>query len=119
MWFGLLGAPAAWTIELLSGYSLEEWFACSPATTTEGLILGVSVRSLAIVIPVATAGVAVLAGLVAAGCLRRISSEPDDHVTQRARWMALAGVLNSVLYGLVIVTSLVAPLLLDVCATTP
>ena len=119
LWFGVLGAPTAWAIELVSGYSLEEWFACSPATTTEGEILGVGVRALAVAIPLAMTVLALVAGLVAASCLRRIPSEPGDHITQRARWMAWAGIFNSVLYGLAIVTSLAAPLLLDVCATTP
>ena len=119
LWFGLLGAPIAWTVGLLSGYSLEEWFACSPATTKEGVILGMSVRTLGVAITVATTAVAVGAGLVAAACLRRIPREPRDHITQRALWMARAGVFNSVLYALVIVTSVAAPLLLDICATTP
>lgn len=119
LWFGILGGPAAWAVGLVSGYSLEEWFACSPATTTEGQVLGIGVRVLGLVIPIAAGAVAAAAGLVAATCLRRIPSEPRDHVTQRAKWMAWAGIFNSVLYGLAIVTTVAAPLLLDVCATTP
>ena len=119
LWFGVLGGPAAWTIQLLSGYSLEEWFACSPATTSEGVILGLGVRTWALAIPVTGALVTLVAGLVAWSCLRRIPRAPTDHVTQRARWMAWAGILNSILYGLVIVTSTAVPLVLDACATTP
>ena len=43
LWFGVLGSPVAWLGHLLLNYSLEEWFACSPATTDRGEILGFSV----------------------------------------------------------------------------
>lgn len=119
LWFGVLGGPAAWAVALVAGYSLEEWFACSPATTTEGVILGIGVRTLAYAIPLGMTGFAVLAGVTSFACLRRIPAEPLDHVTQRARWMAWAGIFNSVLYALAIITSVAGPLFLDVCATTP
>lgn len=119
LWFGVLGAPTAWALGLLSGYSLEEWFACSPAATDQGEVLGLGVRALGLVIPIAMTGVAVAAGLVAGRCLRAIPKQPGDHITARARWMAWAGIFNSVLYGLAIAVTVAAPLLLGVCETTP
>ena len=119
LWFGVLGAPLAWTVELVAGYSLEEWFACSPATSTPGDILGLDVRAVALGISLATVVVAVAAGLVSLRCLRRIEPDATDRVHQRARWMAIAGIMNSTLYGLAIVTSMFAPLILRVCETTP
>lgn len=118
LWFGVLGAPTAWAIALVVGYSLEEWFACSPATTDEGTILGFGVRPLATAVSTAMFLVAVGAGIVAWRCLARIRSE-DDPTIQRARWMAIAGVMNSILYALAIVVTLLVPLLLRVCETTP
>lgn len=119
LWFGVLGAPSAWAVGLVSGYSLEEWFACSPATTDQGEILGIGVRVLGLVIPVAMSAIALAAGIASARCLGRIPSRPADHITERARWMAWAGIFNSVLYGLATAVTVAAPLLLGVCETTP
>ena len=118
LWFGLLGAPAAWAIALLVGYSLEEWFACSPAATEPGTVLGVDVGAAGLGIAIAMLLVAIASGLVAWSCLVRIPADGEASV-QRARWMAIAGIMNSVLYGLAIVTSMFAPVLLNVCETTP
>jgi hypothetical protein len=105
-------------VELLVGYSLEEWFACAPAVTTEGVILGIGVKTIAFAVPAAMLVVAVASGLVALRCLRRIEPRHDPSL-QRARWMAIAGVMNSVLYSLTILASLAVPAFLMVCETTP
>lgn len=118
LWFGVLGAPAAWAIALLVGYSLEEWFACSPATVEEGSILGLGVRTIAIVVPATMLVVAVSAGLVAWRCLNRVEDR-EEAALRRARWMAIAGIFNSILYGLAIATSLFAPAILEICETSP
>lgn len=113
LWFGVLGAPAAWTFQLMLNYSLEEWFACSPASQTRGLVLGVDVDVVATVITATLAVVGVLAGLVSLRCLRRIKSVGEDG--GRARWMAIAGVMNSLLYTLIILFSFVVPVVLGTC----
>lgn len=120
LWFAVLGAPAAWAAQLLVNYSLEEWFACAPAVTAEGRVIGVAVPTFALVVTIGLTLLATSAGSVALSCLRRIQAhDGDTHVSQRARWMAIAGVMNSVLYLLLIVASFGPPLLLDVCRTTP
>lgn len=113
LWFGILGAPAAWTFQLLLNYSLEEWFACSPASQTRGLVLGVDVGLVATSITAALAFVAVLAGVVSIRCLKAI--KPVGEAGGRARWMAIAGVMNSVLYTVIILFSFVVPLILGTC----
>lgn len=119
LWFGALGAPAAWTVQLIVNYSLEEWFACAPATTVRGEVLGVGVPTTALVVTSATTLIALAAGLVSLRCYRRITDGPADEVGSRARWMALAGMMNSVLYLIVILASVGPPLLLDVCESSP
>ncbi len=118
LWFGALGAPAAWTVQLLLNYSLEEWFACSPSVTTEGEVVGVRVPSAALAISGALTAVAVVAGVVAFRCYRKIAGDGDEAET-RAKWMALAGILNSILYLIVMMASFGPPLILDVCEVSP
>jgi hypothetical protein len=55
---------------------------------------------------------------VAWSCYRKIRADGDE-ATTRARWMALAGIMNSILYLIVILASFGPPLLLDVCEVSP
>lgn len=119
LWFGALGGPAAWTVQLVLNYSLEEWFACSPSATTRGEVVGLQVPTAAVVTSAVLGAVAVLAGLVSFSCYRKIRNDPGDDVSSRAKWMALAGIMNSVLYLIVILASFGPPLLLDVCEVSP
>ena len=118
LWFGVLGAPAAWTIQLVATYSLEEWFACSPSTTSRGQILGRSVSTTAIAITVVLTLVALAAAAVSVALYRKLPAT-DGEVAVRAKWMALAGVMNGVLYLILVVASFGPPLLLEVCETSP
>ena len=118
LWFGALGAPAAWTVQLLLNYSLEEWFACSPSATRKGEVVGLQVPTAALLTSGALMAVAVVAGLVSVSCYRKIG-DGSNEVTSRAKWMALAGIMNSVLYLIVILASFGPPLLLDICETSP
>lgn len=119
LWFGALGGPVAWTVQLILNYSLEEWFACSPSATDRGEVVGLEVPTAAIVTSSLLSVIAVAAGLVAFSCYRKIGAQPDDEVSSRARWMALAGIMNSILYLIVIAASFGPPLLLDVCEASP
>ena len=118
LWFGVLGAPVAWAIQLVANYSLEEWFACAPATTDRGEVLGRSVPSTALAITIVLTLVALAAAAVSIALYRRFPST-DGERTIRAKWMALAGVMNGVLYLVLILASVGPPLLLDVCETSP
>jgi hypothetical protein len=119
LWFGLLAAPIAWTIELIVNYSLEEWFACAPSTRDEGRVLGLSVDTVAVLITSVLAAVALAGLLVSLACRRGLQETDDGHIDQRARWMALAGIFNSVLYLVIILVSFGPPALLDACRTSP
>lgn len=119
LWFGVLGSPSAWALQLVVNYSLEEWFACSPSASEEGQILGVGVDTFATVVTSTLALVALAALVVSIACYRRLGRTGDGDVPQRARWMALAGIFNGVLYTLMIVVSYGPAAILDVCRTTP
>lgn len=119
LWFGALGAPTAWVVQLVVNYSLEEWFACSPATTDRGQVLDMNVPTAALLTSGVLTLVALAAGAVSISCYRRIRGDASDEVAGRAKWMALAGIMNSVLYLIVIVASFGPPLLLDVCEVSP
>ena len=119
LWFGVLAAPIAWTLQLLVNYSLEEWFACAPSTTAEGEVVGLSVGTAAIVVTSVLAAVSLAGLFVSLGCRRALRDSGAGETDQRARWMALAGVFNSILYLAIIVASYGPPLVLDVCETSP
>ena len=118
LWFGVLGGPVAWSTQLIVNYSLEEWFACAPSTTARGEVLGLQVPTAALIVSGTLAMIAVAAGAVSYLGYRRIRANGDE-VTTRIRWMALAGIMNSVLYLIVILASFGPPLLLDVCEVSP
>ena len=120
LWFATLAPPAAWATQLIVNYSLEEWFACAPSTQERGEILGLGVRPVALVVTTALAALAVAGLLVAFSCLRRLRAVDDPSgTTERARWMAIAGVFNGILYGIIILASYGPPLLLDTCTSPP
>jgi hypothetical protein len=96
LWFGLLGAPAAWVLELVAGYGVEET-ACSEGTSqwdlnaglAHGLVFGI------------TAALALGAGAAAVWSWQ--NATPD--VRGRVAWMGYSAVLISVLFiALVLMT---------------
>jgi hypothetical protein len=117
LWFAVLGAPIAWVTHMMIGYSTEEWFACSPSTTHPGEMFGLDVRTFVVILTVVMALVALAALLAAISCLRKIG--PAEDTNRRPRWMAIAGIMNSVLYLLIILGGLGPALILDVCERSP
>ena len=122
LWFGVLGSPLAWVGHLGGNYSLEEWFACSESAHEEGKILGVGVEPFSLLFNSAMLALAVLSGLVAYGCWKKLrgrdGQEVDERV-ERARWMAFAGIVEAALFLGIILLGYLPVLTLDVCETTP
>ena len=128
LWFGVLGSPLAWVGHLGVNYSLEEWFACSESAHHKGEILGVGVKTVSLVFNSAMVAVAVLSGLVALSCWRKLKAQGGDENgddqngddrTERARWMAFAGIVEAALFLGIILLGYLPNLMLDVCETTP
>jgi hypothetical protein len=119
LWFGVLGSPVAWLGHLLLNYSLEEWLACSPATTDRGEILGFSVDQVSWTLNALMVLTAAAAGLTALASWRRLRRASDGDVLERERWMAFAGIVEGVIFVGAILLGFLPPLLLDTCATSP
>jgi hypothetical protein len=119
LWFGVLGSPLAWLGHLGLNYSLEEWFACSTATTDRGEILGFTVDQVSWTLNSLMALAAAAAGLAALSSWRRLTRASDGDVLERERWMAFAGMVEGVIFFGAILLGYLPPLLLDTCATSP
>ena len=128
LWFGVLGSPLAWAGLLGVNYSREEWFACSESAHHKGEILGVGVKTVSLVFNSAMVAVAVLSGLVALSCWRKLKAQGGDEDgddqdgddrLERARWMAFAGTVEAALFLGIILLGYLPSLMLDVCETTP
>jgi len=123
LWFGVLGSPLAWAGHLGVNYSLEEWFACSESAHHQGEVLGVGVKTFSLVFNSAMVAVAVLSGLVALSCQRKLKAQggdaSGDDQLERARWMAFAGIVEAALFLGIILLGYLPSLMIDVCETTP
>lgn len=119
LWFAVLGSPLAWATHLVVSYSLEEWFACSPSAGEPGEILGFSVRTVAFVVNTALAVIAAASLAGALACRRRLPLGTGDERLDRARWMALAAIVEGALFLPAILLGLVPPVMLGVCETVP
>jgi hypothetical protein len=119
LWFGVLGSPVAWLGHLVLNYSLEEWFACSPATSDKGEILGFTVDQVSWTLNSLMALTAAAAGVTALASWRRLRRVSNGDVLDRERWMAFAGMVEGVIFVGAILLGYLPPLLLDTCATSP
>jgi hypothetical protein len=111
LWFAVLAPPVAWATQLGLAYSAEDFISCTPAGRFTTTIAGLSLRAVMVVIDAAFLAVCIAALLSALHCLRVNAAEPSG----RASWMALAGVVNSVLFGLLIAVAFLPPLLFSAC----
>lgn len=118
LWFGALGAPLAWFAMLYVNYGLEEVIACSRGARPMAEIWGVGLRSFVLLVNGGLFAVAVAALLVSVIWFRRLR-DADESVGGVGRWMALAGIINSVTFGLVLAVGFVPPLILGTCEVTP
>ena len=110
LWFGVLAGPLLWFVQLNVNYQWEEVLACSPSATHPHVVLGVGVRTLIVVVNTVTTAVVLAALVVALRCHRRSGSGIG-------RWMALAGIINSVLFLLLIVVGYAPAVILKTCQT--
>jgi len=121
LWFGVLAGPILWFVQLNVNYQWEEFEACSPSATHRGAVLGLGVRTLIVVVNTVVAAVVLVALAGAVRCYRRTAVVEAGGVrtTERMRdiahWMALAGIVNSVLFLLLIVVGYAPAIILEPC----
>lgn len=118
LWFGVLAAPLAWSVQLVVGWALEEMIACTPGAGFSGVIWGVDVRTLILAMNAALGGI-VLAALASSVRARGRLRAANHSTGEVDRWMATAGIINSVVFGILVFTGFLPPLTLEVCRTTP
>lgn len=119
LWFGLLAAPVAWAVQLAVAPDLTELL-CLPGSTASGRgeVYGLSIEVFILALSAGLTLVAVLGGLAAASCRRKILDAPDPTPGGRAGWMARAGVMVSSLFTLAIVVGFIPAALLESCGAS-
>jgi hypothetical protein len=114
LWFGLLGGPIAWSVQLVLNYALEEGIACTPASRTPGAILGLSTSFWIVVVSAVLAAITLAALTTSIAAFRRLRRD-DSTPGRRAEWMAFAGIVNSVVFLLPILLAFIPALVLETC----
>jgi NAD/NADP transhydrogenase beta subunit len=112
LWFGIFVGPLAWGLQILIGYNVEE-IVCAESSQSQQL-LGIAVEPFILILHLVLTAITFLGVLVSFGCWRK-TSQSDTSVGGRARWMAVAGIMVSVLFLIVIVSGFFPPLFLDAC----
>jgi hypothetical protein len=128
LWFAVLGSPLAWAGHLGINYSIEEWLTCSRSAKEQGEFLGLTTDTLVLLVNTAMLAVAALSGLVAVSCWRSLRAragddeageEGGDETTERARWMAFAGMVEGGLFVGIILLGYLPTLIIGTCETSP
>jgi hypothetical protein len=117
LWFGLFGAPVAWSLQLLTSYALVA-HGCYPDAEPMTMPVVPGLRTLVLGTGAAALVVALLAG---SSAWRSWRATQDGHEALleagegRTRFMALAGMLLSAVFVLGIVMNVVPLLMLRPC----
>jgi hypothetical protein len=111
LWFGILAGPAAWALQVLIGYGAEE-IACSAGSQTSEL-LGIGIHPWIVATHILLIAVTLVAGVVSSYCWR--GTKPEATTGDRARWMALTGLMVSVLFLIVLAAGFFPSLFLSTC----
>jgi hypothetical protein len=106
LWIGLLAAPVAWALDLLSSYAAVKWTCSSQHTSALHLI---TLGALLI-----TAGGAA-ASWTAFQRTPEPSSEDGPRPVDRGKFMAMLGLLSSAMFALAMIANAVPRVLLDAC----
>jgi hypothetical protein len=115
LWFGVLGGPAAWSLQLVVGYGLEE-IACSSATAGDDLG-GLGVEPMIATLTAVLAGVALAAAAVSFRHYQAVSRGRIEDPRGRVGFLALGGAIASALFLVIIVLGGVQLTVLDSCGT--
>jgi hypothetical protein len=115
LWFAVLAGPSAWVLQLYVGAYLTDVVCRRGAGDSLGEVLGLSNTVFVTVLTSITAAIA-LAALGASVYAYRKLKASDQSTGGRALWMARIGVLDSLLFGVLIVLMYIASSRLAECA---
>lgn len=110
LWFAVLGAPAAWIVQLGLGYWLAE-AECSPT----GGQWGISLQAWGIVVTALAAATAAAAGLTALALFRRDGDKDDPPPAGRIAFLAWVGLTVAALFLVLIAMTGAGILAFHVC----
>lgn len=108
LWFGVLAGPVAWAIQLGVDWFLAEVVACSSSANPAGEIGSVPLYAVTATINAVLLAITAIAALVSARSLRMLRSHGDRTTGERAEWMARSGLINSVVFMVIIAASYVS-----------
>jgi hypothetical protein len=121
-WFHLLGGPILWSAHFLATYNWVEFACRANLLVLDSTVFGLTVLSWSVlVLTLITALAALYVGWSSHKTWRRLresqaTNEPDSWGIDSRRFMALGGILLSVLFSLVILLSGLPVLVLGPCA---
>jgi len=110
LWFGVLGAPAAWVAQFLFGYAVTE-AACDAAGTK----WGIPVDAWAAIATVVAGVIAVLAGAAAVAMFRTTRRSGSEPPAGRIHFLATIGLTVAPLFLCIIVLNGVGAIVLANC----
>jgi len=122
LWFGTLGGAVAWSLHTVADWGIDE----TVCRSGHDEMVGVPLRPLLAGLALLFLAVTVVSGLVSFRHWRRLSAGPlpgeeeGDEIAalrrRRAGFMAQVGFVANVLFGLMLVLSAIAVLILPACA---
>ena len=112
-WFGVLGPAAAWSVQFLVSYNVADTGSCSPAAP-RFLASGPGLKLVVAVVSTVALAVTVAAGAVSYHCWKRLRDQ-DPTPGRRASWLAVAGMMSSGLFFLLIAGSYLPLVFLPPC----
>jgi hypothetical protein len=108
LWFGVLTGPIAWAVQLGANWFLAEVVACSPHADPIGEIGSVPLYAVTASLNAVLLAVTAIAGVVAWRDLQQIREHGDETTGHRAEWMARSGVINSVVFLVIMAANYVS-----------
>ncbi|MFN2490187.1 MAG: hypothetical protein ABR529_10705 [Actinomycetota bacterium] len=119
LWFGILAAPAAWSLQVVIAPDLSE-ILCYPGAEGSGLgrIYGIEIETVLVALTAGLALVAFAAVLVSLSCWRKLHRTRDATTGRRATWMAGAGIFVSALFLLGILIGFLPMVFLGSCESS-
>jgi hypothetical protein len=125
LWFGVLGGAVAWSLHTVVDWGIDE----TVCRSGHAEMVGVPLRPLLGGLALLFLAVTVWSGVVSFRHWRRLSAGPlpdeeqGDEVAalrrKRAGFMAQVGLVANVLFGLMLILSAIAVLILPACAGGP
>jgi hypothetical protein len=110
LWFGLLGAPLAWTVQHIFGFGLTQ-AACSLASRGSS----VPVDSLTLVATIVATAIGVLAGAAAVAAFVATRDAGTELPGARIQFLATVGVVVTPIFLCIVLMSGISVLVLPEC----